>query len=249
MDKWDDWGLTPRGFRRPSYMELLDAFEYKARELFPARTNLTVRSPLGLMLRIFAWFTSLLFGVLEDVYNSRFVDTAVGTSLFNLGRIIGQRLLSNQRAKGYLRITGAPGIYIPEGWLASNQAGLLFVVVQDGTIGDTGMIDLAAQAIEPGEDGNLPPDTITTIVNPVIPAGVEKVTNPNKFAGGRLRETDEQFRDRYYKTVDKAGGVNADAIRAAILQDVEGCIDAEVFENDTDFYDEITGLPPHSIKE
>jgi len=66
MNTWDDWGLTPRGFRRPSYPELLDAFEYKARELFPARTNLTVRSPLGLMLRIFAWFTSLLFGVPND---------------------------------------------------------------------------------------------------------------------------------------------------------------------------------------
>ena len=248
MDKWEDWGLTPRGFRRPSYTELLDAFEYKARELFPARTNLTVRSPLGMLLRIFAWFTSLLFGVLEDVYNSRFADTAVGTSLFNLGRSIGQKLISNQRAKGYLEITGAPGIFIPAGWLAANTAGLQFVVAQDGTIGDSGVIVLPAQAVTPGEDSNLPPHTITTIVNPVIPAGVENVTNPNAFKGGRLRETDEQFRDRYYKTVDKAGGVNADAIRAAILQDVEGCIDAEVFENDTDFHDPVTGLPPHSIE-
>lgn len=85
MDEYG-WGLTSAGFRRPTYNELLDALEHKARELFGATANLTVRSPLGLFLRIFAWILNILFSVLEDVYNSRFVDTAVGTSLLNLGR-------------------------------------------------------------------------------------------------------------------------------------------------------------------
>ena len=87
MDEYG-WGLTSAGFRRPTYNELLDALEHKARELFGATANLTVRSPLGLFLRIFAWILNILFSVLEDVYNSRFVDTAVGTSLLNLGRAI-----------------------------------------------------------------------------------------------------------------------------------------------------------------
>ncbi|MDR2686514.1 MAG: baseplate J/gp47 family protein, partial [Oscillospiraceae bacterium] len=195
----DHWGLTERGFRRPSYVELLDAFEHKARELFPASANLTVRSPLGMWCRIFAWFTSLLFGVLEDVYNSRFIDTAAGASLYNLGRIIGQRLLSNQRATGYLEIRGAPGTLIPAGWLAANVEGIQFVVMQEGTVGESGVILLAAQAVAPGEDGNLRPGSVTVVVNPVIPAGVDSVTNPDEFKGGRLRETDEQFRDRYYR--------------------------------------------------
>ena len=54
MDEYG-WGLTSAGFRRPTYNELLDALEHKARELFGATANLTVRSPLGLFLRIFAW--------------------------------------------------------------------------------------------------------------------------------------------------------------------------------------------------
>lgn len=53
MDEYG-WGLTSAGFRRPTYNELLDALEHKARELFGATANLTVRSPLGLFLRIFA---------------------------------------------------------------------------------------------------------------------------------------------------------------------------------------------------
>ena len=97
MAKATDWGLTDAGFRRPTYTELLDALEYKARELFGSSANLTVRSPLGIFLRIYAWMLNLLFSTLEDVYNSRFVDTAVGSSLLNLGRAIGLRLLGAHR--------------------------------------------------------------------------------------------------------------------------------------------------------
>lgn len=92
----NEWGLTERGFRRPTYTELLDALEYKARELFGTKVNLTVRSPIGLFLRIYAWILNMLFSTIEDVYNSRFIDTAVGTSLYNLGKAIGLRLLSEQ---------------------------------------------------------------------------------------------------------------------------------------------------------
>ena len=58
MAKTTDWGLTDAGFRRPTYAELLDALEYKARELFGSKANLTVRSPLGIFLRIYAWPTA-----------------------------------------------------------------------------------------------------------------------------------------------------------------------------------------------
>ena len=110
MAKATDWGLTDAGFRRPTYAELLDALEYKARELFGTKANLTVRSPLGIFLRIYAWMLNLLFTTLEDVYNSRFIDTAVGASLYNLGRAIGLRLLGAQKAVGYLTFTGEDGV-------------------------------------------------------------------------------------------------------------------------------------------
>ena len=135
MDEYG-WGLTALGFRRPTYTQLLDALEYKARELFGATANLTVRSPIGIFLRIFAWMLNILFSVVEDVYNSRFVDTAVGTSLLNLGRAIGLQLLSAQKATGYLTITGPPGTIIPEGWLAGTNAGILFYTVTEAEIGE-----------------------------------------------------------------------------------------------------------------
>lgn len=246
MDEYG-WGLTSSGFRRPTYTELLDALEYKARELWGAKANLTVRSPLGLFLRIFAWILNIVFSVLEDVYNSRFVDTSVGTSLLNLGRAIGLRVLSAQRATGYLIVTGPPGTYIPEGWLAQTAAGIQFFAVEETEIGDDGTATVPARCVSLGPEGNVAAGTVTTITNPGAVPGVTAVTNSAAFTGGRERETDEEFRDRYYASVDFAGGVNTDAIRAALLQNVEGIMDAQVFENTTDETDE-NGLPPHSVE-
>ena len=102
----DNWGLTERGFLRPSYADLLDAFEVKAKELFGSTVNLSVRSPLGIFLRIFAWFAGLTWQLAEDVYNSGFIDTAAGVSLARLGAFIGIRVLAAQKATGSITITG-----------------------------------------------------------------------------------------------------------------------------------------------
>lgn len=244
MAKTTDWGLTDAGFRRPTYAELLDALEYKARELFGSQANLTVRSPLGVFLRIFAWMLNLLFSTLEDVYNSRFIDTAVGTSLYNLGRAIGLKLLGAQKAVGYLTFTGEDGVEVPEGYLAETTAGEQYITLQSGVIKD-GSVTLSASAVVPGPDGNTEKNTITNIVNPM--SGIAAVINATSFEGGRNTETDAEFRERYYLSVDFAGGVNIDAIIAEIYESVEAVIAVTGEENDTDV-ENSSGLPPHSIE-
>lgn len=238
----DDWGLTDRGFRRPTYAEILDALEFKARELFGSKANLTVRSPLGVFLRIFAWGLNLLFSTIEDVYNSRFIDTAIGASLYNLGRAIGLRLLSAQKAVGYLQITGTDGMTVPVGWLAATTAGAQYVVVSERVIED-GAATVPAAAMLAGPDGNTAAGTITTIVNPI--EGISAVTNPKAFDGGRNTETDPEYRARYYESVDIGGGVNVDSISAALLQ--AGAMSAVGYENVTDAPDE-DGVPGHAFE-
>ena len=119
--------------------------------------------------------------------------------------------------------------------------------MSQGVIGADGTALLPAQATVAGPDGNADAGTVTIIVNPGIPEGITAVTNPAAMTGGRERETDEQFRDRYYQSVDFAGGVNADAIAAEILQYVEGVYSAVCYENDTDETDS-SGMPPHSVE-
>lgn len=242
-----DWGLSGKGFRRPGYTELLNAVEYKARELFGDGVNLTVRSPLGILLRIQAWVWSILFSVLEDVYNSRYADTAIGNSLYNLGRNIGMRVLAANKATGYLTITGDPGTLVPAGFLVGSAAGLQYVVRDPVTIGVNGSVLAMIQAAEIGPDYNADPGTVRIIVNPFAVAGVKTITNESSITGGRWLETEDEYRARYYKSTDHAGGSNVDAIRAALLNDVDGVRSAEVYENDTDEHDSYYDLPPHSL--
>lgn len=241
----EEWGVTERGFHRPTYVELLDAVEYKARELFGSKANLTVRSPLGAFMRIFAWMLNLLFCLMEETYNSRFVDTAVGASLYNLGKAIGLSLLPAQKASGYVTFSGTPGTTIPTGFLVKTVAGLQYAVLTDGRIEENGTVTLPVQAVDTGADYNVEAGRISQITNPLD--GVNGCTNEAAVDGGQDRETDEEFRDRYSKSVDYAGGVNADAISGEILQNVSSIYSAICYENDTDETNEL-GLPPHSIE-
>lgn len=243
-----DWGLTPKGFCRPGYVQLLNALEYKARELFGDGINLTVRSPLGIILRLDAWMMDILFGVLEKVYNSRFVDTSEGTSLYNLGRMIGLYLLPAGKATGYVTVKGKEGTKIPAGYLLSTPGGLQYTAMREEEIGADGKALVLVQAVETGKEYNTEAGTVIKVVNPASIRGIESVCNDKPIINGRERETDAEYRERYYKSVDYAGGVNADAIRAALLQDVSGVYTALVYENDKDVPDLAYGLPPHSIE-
>ena len=226
----ENWGLTEAGFLRPSYTELLDALEVKAKELFGSSVNLSVRSPLGIFLRIFAWFAGMLWQLAEQVYNSGFVDTATGISLARLGAFIGIRLLAAQKAAGMLQITGEAGASVYAGFLVQARNNQRFVTLEDAVIGEGGTVSVPIQAYEAGPEGNVDAGAIDTVVTPL--AAVVSVTNPKATAGGRARETWQEFRERYYNSVDKAGGSNTDAIRAQLLE-TEDVVNAVVWENDT----------------
>ena len=129
--------------------------------------------------------------------------------------------------------------------MVSTVSGLQYATVTYGRIGNDGTLLLPVQAVESGADYNVDAGTITTIVNPLD--GITGCTNPAAVDGGRGRETDEEYRDRYYKSVDFAGGVNIDAIVAEINQNVEAVSSVIGYENDTDVTDEL-GLPPHSFE-
>jgi uncharacterized phage protein gp47/JayE len=244
----DNWGLTEKGFNRPNYTTLLNALEYKARELYGDSINLTVRSPLGLFLRIIAWVWNILWACLEDIYNSRFVDTAAGTSLYSIGRNIGMQLLPEGKASGYITVSGTAGTRVPAGFLVSTNGGLQYVVTSAVTIGSEGSVLAVIKAVKTGTEYNTDAGTVRMIVNPSSVSGITSVYNKAEVTGGREKETDIDFRDRYYKSVDYAGGVNADAIRASLLNDVEGVSSAYIYENDQDVFDEIYNLPAHSME-
>lgn len=53
--------LDKNGFRRKTYDDLLDEMSDKAKELFGDNINLSTRSFIGILVRLYAWFLSLLW--------------------------------------------------------------------------------------------------------------------------------------------------------------------------------------------
>ncbi len=123
----------------------------------------------------------------------------LGHSLYNLGRAIGLRILDAQKAVGYLTFSGDDGINVPEGYLAETVAGIQYITLKSGVI-QNGEITLPASAVIPGPDSNTAENTVTVITNPT--SGIHKVDNLRPFEGGRNTETDDEFRERYYRSID-----------------------------------------------
>lgn len=240
-----DWGVTPEGYNRPTYDTILTAVEVEMKSLFGETAILKISSPLEIIARLCAWLMNIGFKLGEDVYNSGFVDTAEGNSLFSLGSIIGIRKLDAKKSQGYITVTGKAFTYVPSGFLIGTIEGVQFTVQQAGALNDKGTGKYPILATTVGVETNVLAEQITQIINPTI--GIDSVINELPTAGGQDRETSSEFRQRYYDSVDYSGGVNVDAIRADILQNVNGVISCIVFDNKTDEPD-AKGLVAHSVE-
>lgn len=95
-------------------------------------------------------------------------------------------------------------------------------------------------------DGSIPAptNTITQIVTPVF--GLANVTNLKDAELGREIETDTHLRERRYASIRIVGAATVEAIKARILQQVDGVTQCKVYENVEDVID-IDGLLPHSL--
>lgn len=236
------FGLSDKGFKRKRYDDILQSMFDQAKQLFGENISLTERSPLGLFLRVVAWSLGLLWQLAEKVYNSAFVDTAEGTSLRHVGKYIGISELKEDYSRGEVEITGDPGKTRLRGFRVGTESGVMFETISDVIIGETGVAIAPVKAVEPGQRGNVPAGTITKIINPE--AGIKAVTNPERTAGGRDKETDLDFRKRYDRSVSRGGSSTVESIVATLLE-LHGVRDCIVQENDTE--ETVNDVPPKTL--
>lgn len=239
-----DFGLTPQGFKRKKYDDIIADMEASARNLFGENVNLSERGPLGLLIRLVAWFLGILWQLAENVYNSGFIDTAEGAQLDNVIKYGGISRRKAEKAKGTITITGDEGAIIPRGFKVATSGGIVFETMKEASIPAAGEVDISIEAVEAGTNGNVPAGTITEIVNPI--PGVESVTNELATKGGRNTETDSELQNRYFLSLSAAGASTIDSIRAALLR-TEGVRAANVVENNS-MQTDPDGRPPKSIE-
>jgi uncharacterized phage protein gp47/JayE len=236
--------LDSTGFKRKRFDDLFGDMEDKAKEVFGDKVNTSELSVLGIILRLMAWFLSLAWELAEKVYYSGYVNTAEGVSLDRLGPYVGITRNLALYAAGYVQVTGAAGYIIPAGTLFATTDDIQFETQVDTEIPSSGTVLVEVEAMEAGLIGNVPDAAVSVIVNPV--PELTAVTNPDEISGGRNKETDAEYQDRFALSVAGGGAATVDAIRGALLR-VPGVRAATVIEN-ISMETDSAGRPPKSFQ-
>ena len=238
-----EYGLSQKGFTRKPYTAIEADKMERARDLFGEDIDLSERSPLGLYIRADAWEESKLWDEMEHVYYSAFIDDAEGKQLDGLIKYIGLFRFPALHSRGVIEITGRVGKVVTKGTKVTTAGGVQFRTRKTIMLDENGFGVVDVEAVEPGWIGNVPPRLIDRVFNPT--GEISNITNPERTSGGMPIETDEDLRERYYRSLSRKGKATRAAIEAAILE-LPTVKDAVVLENDTMEADEF-GLPPKCI--
>jgi uncharacterized phage protein gp47/JayE len=236
--------LDETGYKRKTYDELLTEMTDRTKQLFGEDTNVSERSVLGILIRIMAWFLSLVWKDNEDVYFSADLDSATGKNLDRLLPRYGVTRNLAQYATGELSITGNPDFLVEAGFLVSTSNDIFFETTEDITLDVNGEGIVPIRAGDIGGVGNVGAGLINEIVN--SSSGVTSVSNPSDVTGGRERETDLEVRTRAKTSGEGLGKATVPSIRAGILE-LPGVRAATVIENYLDEPDQY-GTPMRSFQ-
>lgn len=236
-------GLDKYGFKRKTYDDLFNDLSAKAQELLGENVNITPRSFFGIILRLYAWALDLIWQLAEKTYNSSFMSKAEGIQLDRKAWEFGITRLTEQNSQGTIEIHGTSGHIVEEGTLFETESGILFELSENVILDENGVGTGDIYCTEAGTKGNVAANTVVILSEP--DENITSVTNPEPITGGRDRETDAEFVERYQQTLSGLGSTTTDSVRAELLK-LNGVRAAVVIENDESTPDE-EGRPPHSL--
>lgn len=235
--------LDENGFKRKTYDDLLTDMSAKAKEMFGANANVSERAVLGILIRIMAWFLSLAWMAIEQVYHAAYRKSAEGAQLDKLLPLAGTTRNLEEYAYGEVTLTGTPNYTVESGFLVSKDD-IQFETIEAVTLDVNGQGTVEIVCTEIGPIGNVEANSITQIVN--TDANVTSVTNAKATSGGRNKETDLEARERSNITVEGQGSGTTASVRAELLK-ISDVRAARVIENYGDEPDEF-GTPIRSIQ-
>lgn len=235
--------LNQDGFTRKTYSDLVDEMEEKFKELFGADINLASYTPLGIIMRVMAFFYAMIWDAIEKVYNSRFIKKSDGVSLDYHGS--DKRVLRNPASNAYvtLKFVGTPNYIIQAETIARTEGDVQFATLEDVTIGLDGTATVQAISVETGGYNNVLPQTITYLLE--ADENITSVTNEMKADGGADIESDASYQSRLLRINESNGKATMTAVETA-LNNVVGVRSANIVTNRTMEVD-AQGNPPKSL--
>ena len=149
----------------------------------------------------------------EWILEQSFPQTARGEHLDYHADTRGLRRLEGTTAKGVLRFgvdaPAAAPLTIRSGTVCKTGEGVGFQTVEEAVLPVGALwVDVAAEAVTTGADGNTASSTVTVMT--ACPVGVTGCTNPEPFSGGSDVESDESLRQRVLESYRRLpNGANA----------------------------------------
>ncbi|MGW8784991.1 baseplate J/gp47 family protein [Heyndrickxia sporothermodurans] len=235
--------LDKNGFQKKTYSEIVDEIEEKAKEKFGEDTNTKAFTPLGIILRILAWFFAIVWDNIERVYNSRFIKKSEGVILDFHGGDRGIKRDPATYSYVTLEFTGEPGYSIETETQFTTNSDIYFMLIEDVTLDENGKGRGQAVSIEPGAMYNVAANTITEQAEPV--EEIYTVTNPEASAGGTDQEEDVYYKSRLLQANEGGGKSTANAVKSALLN-TPGVRAANAIFNKT-MQTDADGNPPKSV--
>lgn len=235
--------LNQDGFTRKTYSDLLDEMESKFKELFGADINLASYTPLGIIMRVMAFFYATIWDAIEKVYNSRFIKKSDGTSLDLHGS--DKQTTRNPATNSYVTLdfVGTPGYIIQSETIIRTDGDIQFATLDDVTIKADGTATVEAISVETGAYNNVLPNTVTMLLE--ADENITSVTNVESAVGGTDIESDASYQNRLLLLNESNGKSTMTAVETA-LNNVVGVRSANVIPNKTMEVDAY-GNPPKSL--
>jgi len=161
-----------------------------------------------------------LYGQLDKVYLSAFVDTAEGRSLEFVVSLLGMERILAGRAVGeaeFSRDTPATGdITVSLGTLVSDREDNRYETIERATLRQGQLaVEVPIRAVSE-EVATVGARMLTLMPRPVV--GIEAVVNHEATTRGTRDETDEELRARAKAALYGAGKATIEAIRFAVLE-------------------------------
>lgn len=128
------------------------------------------------------------------IVDAAFVQTSWGEPLTKLAEQFGIIRKEATKAIATLTVTGSYGAIIPKGAIFATADGKNFLATETTPIGESGTVNIEAQAQESGASYNVQAEMIVKI--PVSIYGVQSVINVEAAHDGYEEETDDALRER-----------------------------------------------------
>lgn len=244
------FGLTPQGLKIKRLADIKLEIETEMRSAFGDNIDLDPATPEGLIIGLYAERESLLWELVQEIYDSQYPLTAEGRPLDNAVSLTG----TTRKGASFSRVTkgvgrGDLGTIIPAGTVVSvfGSKPSRFVTsapavidIADGLTYKSAFIELIAENFGPIQANT---GTLTVIETPV--AGLNSFTNEQDAELGSFVETDAELKQRRDLELQIAGSATIEAIRAELI--ARPAVTAVIVFQNIYSIPDIDGRPPHSL--